>query len=131
MQIHKLPTTPAVIWPVERDTRPNDINRLYRVGEAPTVAVIDDTGNDSTGPHGWVTSAKFLQWARAIEIQADDLPADNSVAAKAARKYRRVLLIRTSFQHVVTWRLAAEFSGCRRFLPLSPDMAKPSKRRGG
>ena len=126
----KTPTAPVIIWPLARDTQPAEVSTLYKAGEAPTIAIIADTGEASAGPLGWMASAKILLWARAIEIQADDLPADTSTAVKATAKYRRILLIRTRFQHVTTWRLAAEFSGCRRFLPLSPDVAKPSNRRG-
>lgn len=124
------PAVPATIWPVERHAQPEDVNRFYRAGEAPILAIITDTGEASVGPIGWIAAAKILQWARAIEIQSDDLAANTAIAAKAAEKYRRALLIRTSFQYVTAWRRAAEFAGCRRFLPLPPGSAKPSKRRG-
>ena len=69
MQFLKTPIAPANRWPVERDTQPADVNRLYRKGEAQTLAIINDTGQESTGPAGWPAAAKILQWARAAAIK--------------------------------------------------------------
>ena len=124
MRTLKVPSVPVTIVPMDRVTQPPELAKLYRAGEAPTLVIIADTGEASTGPIGWIAALKILEWSRAIEIQADDIAIDTAIATTAAAKYRRVLLIQTNFPHVTTWRLAAEFAGCRRFLPLSPNAAK-------
>ena len=124
----KVLSLPVTIFLMDRVTQPAELVKLYRAGEAPTLVIIADTGQASTGPIGWIAALKILEWSRAIEIQADDVAIDTAIATKAAAKYRRVLLIQTNFQYVTTWRLAAEFAGCRRFLPLSPNAAKLPKR---
>ena len=127
MQFLKTPIAPANRWPVERDTQPADVNRLYRKGEAQTLAIINDTGQESTGPAGWPAAAKILQWARAAAIQTN---AQSSEHTRAVAKFRRVLLVTTIPEHAAAWRVAAEFSGVRRFLPPAPASARPAGLRG-
>ena len=120
---------PTTIWRVDRHASPSEINALFGRREAPTLATISDAGLDSSGPTGWPTAGKILRWARAVEIQIDGAGINES-ASKAAQRFRRVLVIQTIPKHAAVWRMAAEFAGVRRFLPLAPVVREPLKKRG-
>jgi len=91
----------TVLHPI-RGARLNP-RKLRRMRE-PMILLLDDCEPRSTGPNGWIGIRHARDWAHYLWIHpsgADDAHAAGAV--EIAAEWRRLLLIRTTDEHLPAW----------------------------
>ena len=78
--------------------------RLSKCGRTPVLFLIGDDDYRSTGPAGWRCAAPAAEWAAASVVHgaAGDAEIYQSVVT-ATERWRRLLLVETSGDHVPAW----------------------------
>ena len=102
---------------------------LKRVAR-PLVVLLGDDDYSSTGPGGWQSTQRLLQWARAALLHGTGgTIAHYHVAVELTQQSKRLLLVETDAAHLPAWRLAVEATGRRLptlvIAPTTPHPAVP------